>query len=503
MAVSLDLTLYSALLTEDLRVGSIVRLTPEDESEVDDSDAGWQTPFFSRLFDWHEPDPDLLWRFRPNLRTDYIQTNSEGLIGDPVVRPKPNGTFRILLLGDSSPVGLGLKSYRQAFGQVLRSLLQAELHKSLYVDIVTAAVAGYSSEQTRRWFELHGRAYEPDLVVLYVGNNDASISATVPDHELLAGQRMSALRRFLGNVATYRVLRGLLIGQSGSNSPDPELMVVRVSPERYARNVSAIVAECERRATPVVVVEPIVPYLWPAGLQFKVFERMRTGEGDLLLPEPVRRVLGRRIKYCMDWTDFERRYGHADWYTRAVYGSAFTDDMPSDRAIDYCLGQLALAPDDPVIINNIGVSHWQAGRFGTARRYLAQAMSAFGESHPQPRNPVEESAGAVFPYNLAVAWLSSDAEQMIPADTLRSVELLERALCGDYLSLRIKEEYSRAVRRRLSTTAASNWTVIALDSAFGRTPGSPLGAEDKFIDHCHPTATGHRLIAEQVLRELN
>ena len=36
---------------------------------------GWQAVFFRSLFTWNEPDPDLLWRFRPNLHNPLIRTN--------------------------------------------------------------------------------------------------------------------------------------------------------------------------------------------------------------------------------------------------------------------------------------------------------------------------------------------------------------------------------------------------------------------------------------------
>lgn len=471
-------------------------------TEIDHQDTGWQTAFFSRHFDWHQPDPELLWRFRANLRTDYISTDGEGLIGEAVIRPRPDSVYRILLLGDSSPVGLGLPDYRQAFGHVLRDLLQGEFGDARRVDLANAAVAGYSSEQVRRWFELYASEYQPNLIVVYVGNNDASISGTVTDAELLVSQKVTVLRTLLGKSATYRLLRLMLVSHADATSADPNLLTVRVDPKRYARNITEIVSASERRMVPVVVVKPIVPYLWPAGLQFKVFERMRTGKGALLLPEPVRQILGRQVKYCIDWTDFNRRYGQADWYTRAVYGSAFSDDMSPGRAVEYYTGELESSPDDPVIINNIGVSLWEGGQLEAARRYLDEAGVAFLKQHPPPHNPAENSAGAVFPYNSAVSWLGHVSESGTPADTSHAVDLLRRALSNDYLSLRIKDEYNLALREELAAMAANNWIMVSLDSAFGRGADSPLGAENMFIDHCHPVAEGHRRIAATILSEL-
>ncbi|RKX18665.1 MAG: hypothetical protein DRP51_08770, partial [Candidatus Zixiibacteriota bacterium] len=37
--------------------------SPEDIKK----ERGWQAEFFGSYFDWHQSDPDLLWRFKPHL----------------------------------------------------------------------------------------------------------------------------------------------------------------------------------------------------------------------------------------------------------------------------------------------------------------------------------------------------------------------------------------------------------------------------------------------------
>ena len=64
---------------------------------------------------------------------------------------------------------------------------------------------------------------------------------------------------------------------------------------------------------------------------------------------------------------------------------------------------------------------------------------------------------------------------------------LDSALQADYLSLRIKQKYIDAIDR-IDTAGV---TIIDLPSLFRANGGEKL-----FIDHCHPTAQGHRLIAE-------
>lgn len=168
---------------------------------------GWQTEFFSSFLDWHEPDPELLWRFKANLDNPLIKTNSHHFLGPEISRKKPANTYRVLILGDSSPVGLGLQSRRQTFGEILRYLLDDYFLSRIKVEVINAAVSGYSSEQVARFLETSGWDYAPDLVVLYCGNNDASISGARTDRELMARQKFKKLRSLCRHLALYRVMR--------------------------------------------------------------------------------------------------------------------------------------------------------------------------------------------------------------------------------------------------------------------------------------------------------
>ena len=113
------------------------------ESAVDiKKERGWQTEFFSSSFDWHQSDPDLLWRFKPHLANKLIQTNSDGILGGEIPKKKRAETIRILILGDSSPVGLGLKTRDHAFDAVLEYLLKNQYMGKRNFEISNGAVSG-------------------------------------------------------------------------------------------------------------------------------------------------------------------------------------------------------------------------------------------------------------------------------------------------------------------------------------------------------------------------
>jgi len=190
---------------------------------------GWQTEFFGSLFDWHEPDPHLLWRFKAGLRNSLITTNADHFLGDDIPKEKQADEYRILILGDSSPVGLGLKSHRQTFGELLRYALEKYWGERKRVEIVNTAVSGYSSEQIARQLELTGWDYHPDIVILYCGNNDASVSGIYSDRELLALEKFVGVRSALSRSALYRIMRSFLVKRP-TEIADPNRLVVRVSP---------------------------------------------------------------------------------------------------------------------------------------------------------------------------------------------------------------------------------------------------------------------------------
>ena len=274
---------------------------------------GWQAEFFGSLFDWHEPDPDVLWRFKAGLDNPLIKTGADHLLGGDLPRPKPPRTYRLLLLGDSSPVGLGLASRRQAFGEIARYLLDRQFAGQKTAELINAAVPGYTSEQIVRWLAERGWDYRPDIVVLYCGNNDASISGTVTDRELLEHQKLGRMRTGLSHLALYRVMRAAFLGLAREPAAPPGESVaglkVRVPPEQYENNLRNIADLCRRHRTPLIILKPPVPYLWPAGLQFKPFLHMTDRDGDVILPPTMIGILGRDLAYCLDRERFKELYG--------------------------------------------------------------------------------------------------------------------------------------------------------------------------------------------------
>jgi len=455
---------------------------------------GWQAEFFGGILDWHENDPYLLWKFKANLNNPLIKTNSHHFLGPDFETEKPPETFRIMILGDSSPVGLGLKSRAETFDTKLRLMLQQEYAGVKNIEVINAAVSGYTSEQIKIFCEREAFKYEPDLIILYCGNNDASISGYYSDRELLESQQFQAIRKTLANLALYRLTEALLADRGKPESGWD--LKIRVTPREYFENISRIEEICSYHNTPLIVLKPPVPYLWPAAVQFKPFLHTTGESGEYIFPEELSKFLNKKILYCTV-NDSHKAENSRDAFTRAVIESIYDDGLESDSGIAYYESLLEENPNDPVLLNNLGVSYWKGDHYREASQYIDSALKVFEKSNRENQTCLTKSVRAIFQYNLfwpveavqSVSFMPGDP-RMFTDTLLGGRPLLDSALQNDYLSLRIKREYWNALD---NLKAKHNVTVVDLPLIFKMN-----GWENLFVDHCHPTTEGHSIIAKEI-----
>lgn len=122
------------------------------------------------------PDRELGWRLVPGARDEWggvrVAINARGMRGPVLDHEKPEGTARILFLGDSVTFGYGVERDEDLFAQgVGRELTRRQGRP---VEIVNAGVGGYSPWQQALFFEREGVRYAPDLVVVGFVLNDVT-----------------------------------------------------------------------------------------------------------------------------------------------------------------------------------------------------------------------------------------------------------------------------------------------------------------------------------------
>ncbi len=479
LSIILLFFLFSEITLRVLESGLHLIATGTDQEKLIRENKLWQQELFSTFLGVHQRDPLLLWRFKPNLNKSIFQTNSFGLLGPEISTNKPPNTYRILLLGDSAPVGLGLQKREDAFGEQFVEILKRRFPQRKF-ELINAAVSGYTSLQGLTFLKNYGLSYSPDLIIVYFGNNDASKNGYISDKELLSrNQNLVGFLGILNRLATYRFLKEVILPLKASfenklREKKEKEVVVRVSPEEYYQNIEEMIKLAQQNNIKINLINVPVPLEWPAGLQFKVFTSLKDQKGELVMADETQKLLKRKISYCLDWAHFARVYNKIDWYSITVFKSAYEDqgDLDSSKAL-YERG-LFSDPDNIVYLNNLGVLYWKEGNYKVAEDYFRGAIEK------EPLYPI-------FHYNLGTvlknAGKSKEAE-----------EELEKAKELDFQSLRIKNAYREKLKQ-----LSSQYDVPLVDavSAFDK-----AGREALFIDHCHPTEEGHKIIAEEIYKTL-
>ena len=95
----------------------------------------------------------------------HVAINSQGLRDDEHSFEKPDGVFRIVVLGDSVAFGYGGVEQDEIFTQILQDRLTG-------VEIINLGVPAFSTDQEYLYLKEHGLRYDPDLVLLCMYQDD-------------------------------------------------------------------------------------------------------------------------------------------------------------------------------------------------------------------------------------------------------------------------------------------------------------------------------------------
>lgn len=195
---------------------------------------------------YYLPHPILLWDHPPHLAPP-AETNSHGLRGPDRAIPKPPGVLRIVLLGASSMWGYEV-SYRESLAGRLEEVLNGAAPPGLRVEVVNAALQGYSSFQAAHMLKLKGLAYQPDLLV--TGFAIEPTATNMRDRDRVAATRLGrAVDTLLFRSDLFLLLRKTLFRLRADAlrqeldrqaTLSPEAQTVRVPVEDFRKDVGEI-----------------------------------------------------------------------------------------------------------------------------------------------------------------------------------------------------------------------------------------------------------------------
>lgn len=118
------------------------------------------------------------WRLRPRLNVVWngtmFRTNSLGIRGEEVVRKKPAGSFRVVVLGSSNTLGHGVHDV-DVYTRQLELRLRASAVADRPIEVINLAVSGDSPTQKLLRLREEVRELDPDWILCDVTALDFSL----------------------------------------------------------------------------------------------------------------------------------------------------------------------------------------------------------------------------------------------------------------------------------------------------------------------------------------
>ncbi len=153
--------------------------------------------------------PGVFFELRPNNEFEWIygkksfwgedynipvKVNSLGFRDEELLIPKPAGFLRILAIGDSFTLGMGVEA-EEVYVEQLEVILNEQSGGDSDIEVINAGVGGYDTNQELAFFKARGAALEPDMVILgfYVNDVIEKKKLTV-DHRGLLTERETGAR---------------------------------------------------------------------------------------------------------------------------------------------------------------------------------------------------------------------------------------------------------------------------------------------------------------------
>lgn len=147
--------------------------------------------------------PILLYEYQPGFAGRSI--NSAGFRDREREQAKPDGTTRVVVLGDSTTVGNGIGDPHKIYTRILEAMLNEQAANGLTFEVLNLGVDGYQTLQEAELLRTKGVRYEPDIVLVTLCVNDFYLHSDGEVYEKLIsnarhgdrGEMLSAAGNFL------------------------------------------------------------------------------------------------------------------------------------------------------------------------------------------------------------------------------------------------------------------------------------------------------------------
>ncbi len=429
----------------------------------------------------HDADAVLGWKNQRHFdKEPYLTTSQRILSAQEIPYERTRTAYRLLVLGDSSSAGLGLGRQYDTWPQVLQRTFPDS------IEVVNGSVIGYSSEQARAALisELH--KYQPDGLVLYLGNNDR-IGSSMTDRRLLDS---SAVERnplvsfenwLVDHYATYVFLKLVFMGARsqaiGAELGEDALRIHRVPLDQFRENVNDMMGWAERSGLDVYVITPPTPLEYPPRILEYNYRRAYDpgwAKRDGCLDDG--QAPGELLPALLNTEVTSSRYPKYD-FPIAKYADqvlrCFEGRLAEQRQLMHRLIERGVK--DAVLYNNLGYVHARSGDDDPALRAFLEAIRL-------------APTVAAFHYNAGLLYRRLGGEDKALTHLQESIDL-------DPSAPRIHSTYLLELGRIVA--ADPLFILVDANRAFRECDNELL-----FSDHVHPNEKGQQLVAQLVARAL-
>ncbi|MBU4306173.1 MAG: hypothetical protein KJ893_11250 [Candidatus Omnitrophica bacterium] len=117
--------------------------------------------------------PGLTYELIPGATAEnkFFGINSQGIRDGEYAVPKPEGVYRIIVLGDSVTFGMEYP-LEQTYPKILERLLNEDKIQEVRFEVLNAGVCAYNALQKYVFLEKKLLVYQPDLVIFQFINDD-------------------------------------------------------------------------------------------------------------------------------------------------------------------------------------------------------------------------------------------------------------------------------------------------------------------------------------------
>ena len=179
---------------------------------------------------------NIIYRFQPDIYVKFMEQfvtiNADGFRGPVVEEAKPEGTVRIIGIGDSQMFGWGVKDDEPYLSR-MQTLLSEDAPECRW-EAVNTAVPGYNTVMELETLKVYGLAYAPDYVVVgFIGNDLQLPHFTRQQENYLSLRKSFLVSYFTQNITSV----GLRWEEPERWRPQFDSQIPKVVPKRYEHMV--------------------------------------------------------------------------------------------------------------------------------------------------------------------------------------------------------------------------------------------------------------------------